>query len=110
MADLNELLDNGKAYTRCHRVIIENPIGGTPSVLFMKQDVATIGDRTISGESGAFRMEFDPSYKVMLRDPQTGELTGGYITQGDLYAGLYSAFITLALNDGVMPEQVVLQP
>ena len=104
MADLNELIDTGKAWRRCHRVIIENPVGAVPSVMFGMQDVANVGDRTIASDCGCYIATFDPEGKIMLRDMTTGEYDGAYIMQIDVYKALYSMFITLAVNSGVMPQ------
>lgn len=110
MADLNELIDTGKAWRRCHRVLIENPVGGVPTIMFGMQDVANVGDRTIASDCGCYTTTFNPEGKVMLRDMVTGEYNGAYIMQSDIYQALYSLFITMAMNDGVVPQDQVLQP
>ena len=104
MANLNELVGTGTAFKRCHRVLIENPVNGSPTIMFGMQDVAKVGDRTIASDCGCYIATFNPEGKIMLRDMTTGEYDGSYIMQIDVYKALYSMFITLAVNSGVMPQ------
>lgn len=88
----------GTAWRRCHKVILDNPINGTRSALFLEQEVAVVGDRTIASEAGHCQSSFDPSAYVFLRDIETGELTGDYVTQGYIYQLLHSLYLGVAEN------------
>lgn len=92
----------GTAWRRSHRVILENPIEGVRSATFLEQDVARVGDKLIAADAGSCRSVFDPSALVMLKDPETGENTGAYVTQAYVYQLMYSLYMDAAeRRDGV---------
>ena len=52
----------------------------------------TRGLAMINPDSGDVLKEFDPADVVVLRNPETGDLTGETITMGEVYAILASAY------------------
>lgn len=97
MANYQETTDTASAWKRCFRVIVDNPLGATPSVRFYEEDVVALPGTRVRADAGTVAMTFKPEEQIMLRDPETGELTGAYVTQASLYATLYSLYMQGAL-------------
>lgn len=97
MANYQETTGTGTSWKRCNRVIIDNPLTTPSSAVFMEEDVVVIGDRSIGVYGGNCSAEFTPEAIIPLRDPATGELTGGIQTQANLYQILYSLYMQVAL-------------
>lgn len=97
MPDYQQTTGTADAWKRCFRVIIDNPLAATPRIRFFEEDVIAVGSKTVKSETGSVEATFDPAAMLMLRDPATGELTGAYTTQGNLYAELYSLYMQVAL-------------
>ncbi|WP_439137530.1 hypothetical protein [Roseicyclus sp.] len=84
----------GESYIRCSQVIIDNRLGAAPSVTFHRESVIGIdGGAVVRQPMSPREIAFDPSFSVPVLDPETGEATGQTITQGELYALIYSVFI-----------------
>jgi len=98
MANYQQTEAPGTAWRRCHKVILDNPVNGARSALFLEQEVATVGDRTIASEVGHCQSGFDPESLVFVRNPETGEPTGEYVTQGYVYLLLHSLYLAVAEN------------
>lgn len=96
MPDYQQSTGTADAWKRCFRVIINNPMNAVPEAMFFEEDVVQLAGKTIRSESGYVKGGFDPTAMIFLRDPTTGELTGAYTTQGNLYAELYSLYMQLA--------------
>lgn len=85
---------SGSKWSRCSSVQINNPYNAQP-VIFLKEEVIAV----IDGVSNALKVgeyqfvtPFDPAATIQLRDPSTDQLTGGTITEGEIYAILYSLY------------------
>lgn len=98
MPDYKETNLAGKAWNRCHEIVIENVRGTPPSVRFVEERVLELeGDQEIRQNLGPLTVSFDPAREIPLLDPATGEPTGETATYGQAYALLYSAYIAAAL-------------
>lgn len=96
MSNYQQTQAPGTAWRRCHKVILDNPVNGARTALFLEQEVATVGERTIASEAGFCKSDFDPEAMLLIRNPETGEPTGGYVTQGYLYLLLHSLYLAVA--------------
>ena len=91
---LNEIPVEGDAYVRCPQVVIRNQLGGPPVVEFHRERVIGLtGGETMKQPLSPRPMPFDPTASVPVLNPETGEPTGATITQGELYALVYSVFV-----------------
>lgn len=98
MANYQETTDLASAWKRCNRVIVDNPLDATPSVRFYEENVVSMPIAKVRADAGTVTAQFNPDEQIMLRDPQTGELTGAYVTQAHLYQAIYSLYMQLALR------------
>lgn len=96
MSNYNETNITGQQWTRCHQVIVSNPLGGTPSVQFAEEAALSLGDKTLTSPAGVLQVPFDPAKVVPLLDPETLEPTGHSMTYGQLYLGMFGAYIQAA--------------
>lgn len=102
MANYNETSAQGTAWKRCHKIIIDNPLGGTPSIRFFEQDVVVIGDKTIAADSSTCTSEFSADKPILMADTETLEIDpNNSVTQGDLYAILFSLYMAVAKSRDV---------
>jgi hypothetical protein len=95
MTDYNESTVSGTQYTRCHRIVIENPMSGDKYVRFYEEDAINIpDDMPIRRERPApLGLRFDdPATEIPLRNPETWALTGETVTMGALYIAIASAY------------------
>jgi len=85
---------SGERYIRCSQVVIDNRLGTVPLVTFSREAVIGIeGGEVIHQPLSPRLLPFDPAAAVPILNPETGEATGATITQGSLYALVYSIFI-----------------
>lgn len=97
MANYQETTGTANVWKRCSKVVIDNPLTMPSSVRFVEDEVMAVGERVVSNFAGGCHAVFDPAAIIPLRDPETGELTGGIQTQGNLYQILYSLYMQVAL-------------
>jgi hypothetical protein len=98
MPNYNQRTLSGDRYTRSKRVVIENPLGGIPSAMFLEQDVLVAGNETILQDLGAVRgVMTDPATPFPLLNPLDDSVVG-QATYGDVYALLYSLYRKLAAD------------
>ena len=91
---LNQQPVAGESYVRCPQVVIDNRLGRTPVVTFHREQVIGITGSTVQRYPLPPRpLPFDPAASVPVIHPETGEPTGATITQGELYALVFSVFI-----------------
>ena len=84
----------GESYVRCHQIVIDNRLDRVPVIQYHQERVIADNAGTISKlPMGPTPQEFDPSAEVPIIDPETGEPTGEVLTQGQLMAYVYSAYI-----------------
>ena len=100
----------GTAWKRCNKIIIDNPLVGAKSALFLEQDAVSLGGRTIVGDAGFCTASFNPASNIYIRDIQTGELNGNYVTQAYLYEILFSLYMQTALERDTPTTPAILGP
>lgn len=59
--DYKETAITGKSWRRASRVIIDNPLGGTPSVMFVEDEAINTGTDTITRPVANLSSVFDPA-------------------------------------------------
>lgn len=86
------------SWRRAYSVNIQNPTGGSPSILFHEEDVFSMGGELITRPviSPGLLGVFDASAEIPLVNPETGDLTGQTATHQDLYVLLHSLYMQLA--------------
>lgn len=97
--DYQEKQVAGKQWTRCGGIRIANPADGVPHITFIEQEAIALDGGRVSVTpkiGGDVTVAFDPATEIDLYDPVTGEPTGGKATHGQVYAMLYSAYLTAA--------------
>jgi hypothetical protein len=84
----------GEAYIRCPQVVIDNRLGHAPTVTFHRERIIGLdGGATITQPMSPRDVSYDAAAVVPVLNPMTGEPTGQTVTQGDLYALIYSVFV-----------------
>ena len=84
----------GESYIRCPQVVIDNRLGHAPTIAFSRERIIGLADGvTVTQPMSPREVAFDPAAVVPVLDPETGEPTGKTVTQGDLYALIYSVFV-----------------
>ena len=84
----------GEAYIRCPQVVVDNRLGHAPFVTFHRERIIGLdGGATVTQPMSPREVPYDPAAIVPVLNPLTGEPTGQSITQGDLYALIYSVFV-----------------
>lgn len=90
----------GGSYRRCHQIIIDNPLGRAPAITFGQETViGTGGGEVLHVPMTPVLLAFEPASEIPVIDPQNGQPTGATITQAEVYAMVYSAWI--AATEGV---------
>lgn len=114
MADYKESTVTGTRWSRCRQIRIDNPHSsqGVPTVQFVEEDAIDLGGAvgvivTPSKLRPIYSIQFDPAEVVDLYDPITGEKTTQTITMGEIYALIFSAYMTHAAR---RDEQVANPP
>lgn len=98
MSNYQETTSQGTAWRRCNLITIENPMNGAQLARMFEEDVVRIDNRVIKSDIGHLQVIFSPDERVVLRDPDTGEPTGDYITHKTLYSMLYSLYMQTAIQ------------
>lgn len=94
----------GEAWQRAARVVVENPLNATPSILIVEEEAIVLGDKTITNVCGNLSCQFDPAATFPGLDPETGLPVGRDITHGEVYALLNSLYMHLAKLRDTPPE------
>lgn len=95
----------GQSYIRCPQVVVDNRLGHTPTVTFHRERVVGLSDgSTITQPMSPRSLQFDPASAVPVLNPETGEATGDTISQGALYALIYSVFVAAETAPANEPE------
>lgn len=85
---------SGESFTRCPQIIIDNRLGTAPSVTFHQERVIGLADGgATKAPMQPVVMPFDPTAVIPIIDPETGEDTGRTMTQAEVYAAVYSAYL-----------------
>ena len=97
MADYKESTVSGTSWQRTNQIVIVNPSGGTPTVIYNEETAINLGDKTITTPCGNLSVPCpDMTEEIPLLNPETGEPTGQVMTVGALYQAIYSHYITKA--------------
>jgi hypothetical protein len=90
MANYKERPLSGSQYTRCKRIILESPKGGTPSANFIEEDVISAASGEVRIQSGVLSEAMaNPNEAFDLKNPINDAITG-QATYAQVYAMLYS--------------------
>lgn len=107
---LNQTPVAGESYRRCFQVVIDNPLVGNPTVMFSQETiVGTDAGSVLRIHIQPLPLAFDPTAEIAVIDPETGEPTGDVVTQADVYALIFSAYIAAA-NPPPQPLDLEEQP
>lgn len=96
MADYKETTVAGKQWQRCRYVMIDNPHQQVPQIRFKEEQVTTVGDQVFIQPVGDISFEFDPDAVIDLVNPSDGLPTGDQMTYQELYAAIWSLYISKA--------------
>ena len=87
---------SGEQWQRCFRVIIENPLGGMPSMGFCEQKAFNLGEgNTVTNDIGINYIQFDNNINVPLLDGD-GIDTGNTFTHQEVYQMINSLYMYMA--------------
>uniref|UniRef100_A4WS55 Uncharacterized protein n=1 Tax=Cereibacter sphaeroides (strain ATCC 17025 / ATH 2.4.3) TaxID=349102 RepID=A4WS55_CERS5 len=94
----------GESYRRCHQIIIDNPLDRAPAITFGQETIIGTGaGEVLHVPMAPISLAFDPAVEIPIVDPQTGQPTGATISQAEVYALIYSAYIAAA-EGGAAPS------
>lgn len=112
MSDYRAAELSGQRWTRCARVVIENPLAGQPTAHFIEEEALLIGeDEVVTRLSGSCALEAsDPALEIPLRDVATWEPTGASISLGDLRQAIASAYWLAAMERDAAVENAPAPP
>jgi len=96
MPDYKQADVAGTKWTRARKITIENPRDDTPTITFTEEAVIVLQDGEVRQPVGAVSLPFDPVAHIALYDPTTGLPTGEQMTEGEVYAILYSCYMKAA--------------
>lgn len=96
----------GSEWTRAYQIVIDHRRNRPPVATFFEERVlATDTGSVRTSPKGAVALTFDPAALIPVLDPTTGEPTGTTITQGELYALVYSAYLAAATARDAAQEE-----
>ena len=99
MSNYNQQTISGviTSWQRAGRVELQNPLGGTPSIIFYEEKATQIPDGSIDRKPLGTLVESatDMTATFALLDPNSGQNVGT-MSYEQLYAGLYSLYLSLA--------------
>jgi hypothetical protein len=105
MADYQEAPVTGTSYVRANSVLLENPKNGAKNIIFAEERWYDLGDGTsVTAQLGQLATPFDPAGEIVVLDPVTGVPTGATVTQGEVYALIYSFYIQEATKRDNQPK------
>ncbi len=96
----------GSSFTRCSRVVVENPKEGGRSISFSEERIINLPGQVIATPLGnlTYPIAADMDEEFDLLDPDTGENTGT-TTFAKAYAVVHSAYMhTANKRDGTAEE------
>lgn len=96
MSNYKQSSSVGTSWQRACRVVIDNPLGGTPVANIVEEEVVSLGGKTITTPCSNLYVDFDPAAEIALIDPETGMPTGETRSHVDLYVMLHSLYIQAA--------------
>lgn len=97
MANYAEQTRAVTTWLRVRRVQILNPYGGVAEVRLEEERATQInGEPPTFAPTEVLKRDFDPVRVIQIIDPTTGQDTGQTMTEGQVYAALYSAYLQMA--------------
>ena len=96
MSDYKESTVAGTSWQRACRVVVENPLNGVPSIMFVEEQAINMGTEIITRPVANLSCSFDPVATFPALDPETNLPVGRDITHGEVYGLLYSLYMDLA--------------
>lgn len=103
MPNYNESTVVGTRYRRTLRVVGENPLGGTPSLTFVEEEVVVLPDDTITRPVGMVQTDLtEPLTEFNLLSPVDDSVIGTSTYQ-DVYLRLYGLYRHLAALRDAQP-------
>lgn len=93
----------GETYQRSNQIVVDNPLGGTPRISFLEQEVITLSDgRVMQQNVPGCGIDFNAADIFPLVSPIDDTPMGVSVTHADLQVMLYSLYKQLrAQADGV---------
>lgn len=98
MSKYKQQTGSGQSWQRCYSIQIENPLEGSPVIIFQEEMVVVVGDTTIKKPITMCTKLFDPNETFPVLNPQTGEPTGQTMNHAEVYKILHSLYIQTALQ------------
>lgn len=92
MPNYKEKTISGKKHQRACRVTIENPYKGTPSIMFVEEEIIEVDGEVTTKLVANVSLPFDMAATFPGLDPATDLPAGRDITHGEVYALLYSLY------------------
>jgi nucleoid-associated protein YgaU len=96
MSNYREQNAPGIQWTRCPRIIIDNPLEATKTVRFAEETVVSLNGTTIIASLGDMFSPIDMDIDIPILDHETDAPTENTFKPGDMYWLLYSAYIYYA--------------
>ena len=97
MANYKEENISGTKWTRCNKLVINNPYLGDKIINFFEEEITEINGSYINNKADGINLIFnDPSKIINIINSTTGVSTGNTITFGEIYEILHSLYIQLA--------------
>jgi hypothetical protein len=95
MGDFREAPIAGTRYVRCHRIVVNNSRGATPTMAFEEESVVIVGEQVIASPATQALPPcvFNPADVIELLDPTTGAPLGRSVTELDVQVILFSAYM-----------------
>lgn len=99
----------GTSWVRCNKVVLNNPLAGSPPdpmlgaavpfITFEEEKVMVIDGSTVKMPISSCQKVFDPiAGTIPLLDPITGISLGTSVTHAELYTILFSLYLQTALE------------
>lgn len=96
MADYKETNVTGTQWQRCCAVHIQNTYGQTPQVTMQEEQLTAVNGQLFQKGASGLNITYDPTELIPLLNPLTGVATGASMSQGQIYAALWSLYMTKA--------------
>lgn len=96
-----------QSWTRCNKVICENPHEGQKAITFVEEEVFSVKGRSITSDCGAVAEVFtqdNAGEEFSILHPDTGALLGKS-TYAQTYAMLHSMYLHMAAKRDIAAAQ-----
>ena len=103
MSKYNQTTTNGESWQRANKIIVDNDLGGMPSIRFQEEVVTQLADGSVTskklGVISESMNESNASTEFELYNPLTGEvIPQATSTYQDVQVLLYSLYMHLAIS------------